>query len=101
MPGELEKRFHHDMEQICAEARKLKYTPAYFAAMLNTHGGVMTAKKLIHTADPSYGFTKLFELKRLDLSVEAHVIKPEYEPLFTDEEREICRSRLLEYGYKG
>jgi len=33
--------------------------------------------------------------------VEAHVLKPEYEPLFTDEELKVCADRLEQYGYKA
>ena len=70
-------KFHNDMENV------------YYAA-----------KQLIHTDTPSEGFTTLWELKRLDLSVEAHVIKSEYAELFTDNERQICLERLEAYGYK-
>ena len=44
-------------------------------------------------------FTTLWELKRLDLSVEAYVLRSEYAPLFTKEERGVARARLKEYGY--
>ena len=96
---ELERRFHNDMIQIYVAAKKLKYNPTYFWQMVTDKGGYMTAKQLINTDAPSEGFTKLWELKRLDLSVEAHVLKTEYYPLFTDEERQICIDRLIEYGY--
>ena len=46
------------------------------------------------------GFAKLWELGRLDLSVEALVLKDEYKELFSDQEREACRSRLKEYNFK-
>ena len=36
---------------------------------------------------------------RLDLSVEAHALKPEYAELFSDEERKLCRDRLKEFDY--
>ena len=100
MTDELERRFHNDMIRIYVESKKLKYNPTYLWLMLSANGGYMTAKKLIHTESPSNGFVKLLELNRLDLSVEAHVLKPEYEPLFTDEEREICKNRLREYGWR-
>jgi hypothetical protein len=47
----------------------------------------------------SDGFTTLWELKRPDLSVEAFVLRPEYAPLFTQEERSIARARLRQYEY--
>lgn len=100
MQKELESRFHNDMVQIYLAAKKLKYNASYFWQMVTEKGGYMTAKHLIHTEAPSEGFSKLWDLKRLDLSVEAHVLKPEYNPLFTDEERQICIDRLKEYNYK-
>lgn len=63
-------------------------------------GGLKAAKQLISKSGGTYGFEVLWENNRLDLSVEALVLKPEYNDLFTDEEREICRKRLIEFGYK-
>ena len=57
----------------------------------------MAAKQLIAKEGGTYGFEVLWENKRLDLSVEALVLKPEYEALFTDEERILCRNRLEKY----
>jgi hypothetical protein len=66
--------------------------------MLLEYGGVETARRLLRKDDISDGFTTLWELKRLDLSVEAYVLRSEYTPLFTEEERGIARARLKEYG---
>jgi len=41
----------------------------------------------------------LLELGRLDLSIEALVIRDEFKPLFTEEEIEICRKKLEECDY--
>ena len=87
------------MVYVYQSAKKLKYNAGYFWQMVCEKGGLQTAKHLIHTEQPSEGFSKLWELKRLDLSVEAHVIKPEYKELFTDAERQVCLTRLEEYGY--
>jgi hypothetical protein len=62
-------------------------------------GRVETTSRLLWKDEVSDGFTTLWELKRLDLSVEAFVLRPEYEPLFTEAERGIARARLKEYGY--
>jgi len=62
-------------------------------------GGVETARRLLWKDDISDGFTTLWELKRLGLSVEAYVLRPEYASLFTEEERGIARARLRQYGY--
>ena len=96
---DLERKFHDDMIQIYRSAKSLKYNASYFIQMVTEKGGYAAAKQLIHTDTPSAGFVKLWELHRLDLSVEALVVKPEYTLLFTDEERQICQNRLCEYGY--
>jgi hypothetical protein len=49
---------------------------------------------------PSGGFTTLWERGRLDLTVEAHVLKTEFAPLFTDGDRHQARDRLEAYGWR-
>jgi len=96
---DLMNRFHSEMINIYHSAKKYKYNAAYFIQMVSERGGYGAAKQLIHTNMPSEGFIQLWKLGQLCLSVEAHVIKPEYKALFTDEERQICIDRLKEYGY--
>jgi hypothetical protein len=48
----------------------------------------------------TYGFEVLWERKRLDLSVEAYVLKDKYSELFSDVEKEMCRKRLEDFGFK-
>ena len=47
----------------------------------------------------SSGFTALWECERLDLSVEAVVLKEQWRPLSTDEELCTARTRLVDVGY--
>jgi hypothetical protein len=46
-----------------------------FFRMLSARGGLPTAKYLINASQPSEGSTKLFELGRLDLTVEVEVVE--------------------------
>lgn len=62
-------------------------------------GGLVAAKQLIAKEGVTEDFTILWECGRLDLSVEACVLKPEYQALFTDEERKICCDRLMKFNY--
>jgi hypothetical protein len=62
--------------------------------MLSTVGGLGTAKRLLATTEASTGFTALYERGRLDLTVEALVVKSRFESLFTDQEIETARQRL-------
>jgi hypothetical protein len=47
----------------------------------------------------TYGREVLLENERLELSIEALVLREEYRDLFTDEERRICREILEELGF--
>jgi hypothetical protein len=97
----LENQFHQDMVGIYETAKKeLHYNASYFIQMVGEYGGLKTAQKLIWASEVSSGFTILWEHQRLDLSVEALVLRPEYVSLFIDEERKIAQDRLAQYGYK-
>ncbi len=67
--------------------------------IVSQKGGLQAAKQLIAKEGGTHGFEVLWENKRLDLSVEALVLRLEYESLFTEEERKLCRERLKQFGY--
>ena len=97
---DIEKKFHQAMLTVYESAkRETGYNASRFLQMLSEQGGVATARQLLHSAHVSDGFTALWERRRLDLAVEAVVLQPEYEGLFSDDEREIARERLVSYGY--
>lgn len=99
--NDIEKKFDKDMLNIYWEAkRELNYTAARFMQLILEKGGLRAAKQLITKDGGTSGFTTLYEMGRLNVSVEAHVLKPEYAELFTEEEQKLCRERLKEYGYK-
>jgi hypothetical protein len=97
----LETQLLREFEATLGEAwRRCRYNPHYFAEMLREHGPVETAKRLLRpTEDPQYGLFRLADCGRLDLSVEAIVLKPIYAPLFTQVERGVARERLDRLGY--
>ena len=76
------------------------YTATYYLRMLSELGGLETARKLLHASGVSDGFTHLWERRRLDLTVEAVVLEPRFANFFTDEELDIARQRLAEFGYR-
>jgi hypothetical protein len=96
----LELRFDEAMLEIYDRAKKeIKYNASYFHRMLLEHGGLVTARRFLHDPDATAGFTRLWEKGRLDLSVEAYVLRSEFRPLFTEEELAAARRRLNEFGY--
>ena len=74
------------------------YRPGYFLDMLDKRGGEATAHALL-AGRPSDGFVKLWELKRLDLSVEAIALQHPWRSLFADQELRTAEQRLREAGY--
>ena len=56
--------------------RELNYTARYFIDMVSNDGGRETARYLLDTKEPSEGYVVLWENGRLDLSVEAVVLRP-------------------------
>jgi len=96
----IEANFHSEMLKIYEEAKKqCNYNATYFLRMVSEMGGLEAAKRLLSTDAPQYGFTKLWECGRLDISVEYLVLKPEFKSLFTKEELKTARGRLETYGY--
>lgn len=93
-----EKAFHAAMDQIYSEAVAIGYRPGDFRRMLYDLGGLETARRLVR-GHATYGFEKLWERKRLDLSVEALILKPEWQPLFSPEELRMAKKRLKDYQY--
>lgn len=75
-------------------ARAINYRARQFLEMVTLHTGVGAAKILLQGRDASDGFTRLWETKMLQHSVEAAVLKPKYEALFTPDERRTARQRL-------
>ena len=98
---DLQRRFTRAMVSIYETAkRELGYNATRFVQMISEQGGLTTAKQLLWSSAPSEGFTTLWERGRLDLTVEAHVLKTEFAPLFTDDDRDQARERLEAYGWR-
>jgi hypothetical protein len=67
--------------------------------MLSDYGSLGTAHRLLASSEIHSGFTALYERGRLDLTVEALVVKPEFASLFTEDEIGIAKQRLDQLGY--
>ena len=83
-------------ERALAEAG---YPAARFLQMLNEHGGVETANRLLpHMSD---GFAELWKRNRLDLTMEALIILSRWRALFTDDQLKVAEDRLRDARYDG
>lgn len=100
-PQEREREFDAAMQEIYWLAgRATGYWAGYFLRDVRKHEGLPVAKKLLREHGVSSGFKRLKDEGRLDLSVEALVLRPQFRPLFTDEELGFARGRLAEHGYR-
>jgi hypothetical protein len=96
----LRSSFHQKMVnaiQTCI--RELHYNPTLVSQRIGEYGAVETAHWIMRLTGETTGFTKLWEAGRLDLSVEAIILRPEYAPLFSLEERREAYDCLAEYHY--
>jgi len=97
---DLAARFQRDMKHaVDVMIRQLNYHPTVFIRMLSDYGAVGAAKRLLATPRYQYGFEKLFEHNRLDYSVEAFVVLPWYQALFTPSEVQTAEDRLALMGF--
>lgn len=94
------RRFEMAMRDVYTRARdESGYNATVFLRMLSEHGGLGTARRLLSSSSVSAGFAALWERGRVDLTVENVVLREDFASLFTDEERDLARRRLAEYGF--
>lgn len=94
--------FTQDMIEMLDKRRsELDQIPVRVYDKISKKGAIAAAKELIKTGGGVYEFEELVSMNRLDLSIEAYVIKPKHISLFTFEERKNCLERLVDYGYTG
>lgn len=100
MTDKLESAFDEAMRNIYRSAlSECHYRATRFLQMVEQHGGVSAAKQLLHSSGYPEGLTKLWELRRLDLSMEALVLKDPWRTLFTEEDLRIARKRLKDLNF--
>lgn len=100
MNKSVENAFHQKMLEVYERAKKeCRYNAVRFYQMVQSVGGLLTAKKLLASIRYPEGLTSLWELNRLDISMEALVLKEPWCQLFTSKELSVARKRLKELGY--
>jgi hypothetical protein len=99
MPA-LDSEFHRRVVTAAQQCRDdFGYNPTYWLRMIQEHGSIDAAKRLLLGPRASDGFTRLWEEGRLDLSVEFFVLMPEFSSMFTAEELMEARRRLELYEF--
>ncbi len=97
----LRNKFNLEVLQSVEESKKIGYVPTRFIQMLQQSGN--NAHQVVQQLvlkESTTGLEKLWEKGRLDLSMEAIMIKPQYTELFSEELLNICKKKLQKYGYK-
>ncbi len=101
-PGtQVADEFAHRMTDIYRRAlAETGYNAAYYRSMLAELGPLGTAHKLLTVPAISDGFAALWERGRVDLTVEAVVVEPQFAELFSNDEIAVARRRLEQFGHK-
>jgi hypothetical protein len=76
------------------------YWASYFLRGVRNHGGLEYAHQLLRQEGTTDGFRRLSEEGRLNLTMEALVLRQAYVDLFSQEERRVAAHRLAEAGYQ-
>lgn len=99
--SEQEKQFIDEiLECIRIGKDEFGYAPTRFIQMCEESGIIGACKRLLANDKLHEGFTFLWEHKRLDLSVEAIALRPDFRGLFSEEELMRAQSKLDSLGYK-
>lgn len=67
--------------------------------LMESMGGYRAAKKVLGNKKYLIGIASLKAYNRLDLSVEALVVDPQWEGIFTKRQLEVANARLSQYGF--
>jgi len=93
--------FQNALEAAINECHKIGYHPTGFMGMITSSGAFEAVRRLLDKHDGASGFTELLLKGRLDLSVEAIVLKPEWRTCFSPQELDTARRRLAEARYQA
>lgn len=97
---DLERNFHNELlDTYYTVKNETGYDAKILFKLIQQKGGLNAAKQLISKPGGTYGYMKLAQFNKLNLSVEALVQKDEYRALFSDSERMLCQEKLKQYGY--
>ena len=66
---------------------------------LDEYGALSMMHRYLKAPTTAQSFTRLWEMGRLNLSLEAIVLRPEFAVLFSEQERRVARERLDSKGY--
>jgi hypothetical protein len=86
------------LEVYDAAMREVSYPARRFLYMTRRRGGLEAARHLLAKQGESEGFKRLAEARKLSLTMEYQVLRPEFDSLFNGAELAVARQRLLDRG---
>jgi hypothetical protein len=97
----LEKQFNNFVLAGIPGLQREGYNPARFLEMIRETGSPY-ATTIVLLNDPRhthYGFERLWQMKRLDASVEYAALLPWFQELFTEDQLYEARTRLITHDF--
>jgi hypothetical protein len=98
----LEKELEAEFFEVLKKTRNLKIkVDPFIDDSIHEQGAVGAAKRLMHTGiqKVQWGFKKLWENGRLDLTFEAVIVQEKYQSLFDAKTLQIAQKRLEQVNY--
>jgi hypothetical protein len=92
--NDLEQLFEAKVRAAVLECCRLGYHPSDFEGMLAVATATRVAEKLVLSGDMQSGFRRLEKMGRLDLTIEALVVDPQFASLFHAATIDAARWRL-------
>jgi hypothetical protein len=90
----LEEIFAARVQAAIVAGDELGYYPSILVGMLKDCSAVSVAVKLVSASEVKYGFLQIVDLGRVDLTLEAIMLEPQFAPLFRASVLEVARFRL-------
>jgi len=89
----VEARFHKEMVGLYDRFAELGFRPVLLRRFVLLNGGVAAAKELVFKPGTT-GLERLLDAGKAELSMEALMLRPEYQPLFSELELKEATQRL-------
>jgi hypothetical protein len=93
------RSFFGELLRLCdAWEREAEYVDSRWRQLVKKDGARDAVRQLLAKTRVSTAFARLEAAGKLELTVECLILQPEWRPLFTFEERDLARARLLDHG---
>ena len=93
------RSFYGELLRLCGEwEREVGYVDNRLRLLIRMRGARAAVSRLLAQTRVSTVFARLEAAGKLDLTVEYLILRPEWAPLFTFQERDSARARLLDHG---